>query len=82
MPQFSLKRLFISTAIVAIGCIPWAISSPLDRSTAFLGAPLVCGGIGYLLSQTGFATAVGVLMAAAAGAFRIPESTFSFSLRG
>lgn len=78
MPQFSLKRLFISTAIVAIGCVPWAISSPLDRSTAFLGSPLVCGGIGYLFSQTGFATAVGVLIAAAAGAFHIPDIDFLF----
>jgi hypothetical protein len=65
--------LFISTAIVAIGCVPWAISSPLDRSTAFLGAPLVCGGIGYLLRHTAFGVAVGVLMAAAAGAISIPD---------
>ena len=78
MPQFTLKRWFLSTAIVATGCVPWATSLPLDRSTAFLGAPLVCGGIGYLFGQKGFATAIGILIAAAAGAFHIPDIELLF----
>jgi hypothetical protein len=78
MPQFTLKRLLVSVTIIAVGCVPWAMSSPFDRWTAFLGAPLVCGGIGFLLRQTAFGITVGVLIAAAAGAIRGPaiESLF------
>jgi hypothetical protein len=49
MAQFTLKRLLVSTAIIAAGCLPWALSSPVFPESAFLGAPLVGTGVGHLL---------------------------------
>jgi hypothetical protein len=73
MVQFSLKRLLITTAVIAVGIVPWTLSSPHDRATAFFGAPLVCGAIGYLFRQTAFGVVIGILIAAAVGAIRAPD---------
>lgn len=73
MEQFTLKRLLISTAIIAVGCVPWALSSSLDRSTALQGAPVIGAGIGYLFRQTGVGAAIGLLIAVTFGAYTIPN---------
>ena len=73
MGQFSIRRLLITTAVIAVGLVPWTLSSPHDRASAFLGAPLVCGGIGYLFRQTAFGVTIGILIAAAVGAIPIPD---------
>jgi len=73
MPQFTLKRLLITTAVIALGLVPWTLSSQFDRGPAFLGAPLVCGAIGYLFRQTAFGVTIGILIAAAVGAIPTPN---------
>ena len=67
LPQFSLKRLLLSTAVIAVGMsgavLPWRLSNQEFTNLPVIGqaavlvlfwscGALIGGGIGYLFRQT------------------------------
>jgi hypothetical protein len=71
MGQFSLKRLLGSTAIVAVGFLPWRLASPDIPAVAFLGFPLVGAGIGDLFNKPGLGAIIGLAVGLTAATFAI-----------
>jgi len=68
MGPLTLRRLFVSTAIIAVGFMPWSLSSPDPLPAAFFGAPFVGAGIGCLWKKTALGALVGYFIAITATA--------------
>ena len=61
MHQFTLKQLLISTANIAVGCMPFTMSGA-GAPYAYAGAPLIGAGFGRLFRHAGTGAMVGLLV--------------------
>lgn len=66
MPQFSLKRLFVSITLISVGCgmVVWAIQhdSTLSKCIGVVSPPVFGAGIGNLFKRTASGTLWGLLL--------------------